>query len=141
MKNLLLLILFFTSITLAQNIEQEKSRIYKVLQDQLDAWNAGDIPGYMSGYLQSDSLEFAGGKNITYGWKNTLERYQRSYSTREKMGLLSFEILRCEILSTEYAYVTGKWKIKRAEDEAGGTFTLLWKKVNGRWLIISDHSS
>jgi hypothetical protein len=44
-------------------------------------------------------------------------------------------------LSSAYIHVIGKWHLRRSIGDAGGHFTLVFKKINGRWVIISDHSS
>ncbi|MFC1476922.1 hypothetical protein ACFL6L_00475 [candidate division KSB1 bacterium] len=35
--------------------------VTEVLEQQSEAWNRGDIEGYMSGYWQSESLSFVSG--------------------------------------------------------------------------------
>ena len=62
----------------------------QVMQRQQDAWNNGDIPRFMEGYWESDSLMFIGSRGLSYGYNKTLENYLKSYPTREKMGLLEF---------------------------------------------------
>ena len=52
-----------------------------------------------------------------------------------------FTILKKEKLGAENYLVIGKWNIARAKDEVGGHFSLTWKKIKGKWLIISDHTS
>ncbi|GAB4381047.1 MAG: hypothetical protein Kow0075_12660 [Salibacteraceae bacterium] len=64
--------------------------IERTLLEQRDAWNSGDIRSYMNAYWMSDSLVFIGGKDITYGWENTLNRYLKAYPGKEQMGQLSF---------------------------------------------------
>jgi len=44
-------------------------------------------------------------------------------------------------LSKEYYHVTGKWFLERSIGNIGGHYTLLFRKINGRWVIVSDHSS
>ena len=56
-----------------------KSAIRKVLDDQVTAWNQGDLPGFMKGYWQSPDLSFFSGNNKTVGWQATLERYRQKY--------------------------------------------------------------
>jgi ketosteroid isomerase-like protein len=31
--------------------------------------------------------------------------------------------------------------LKRTIEDSYGHFTLIWKKINDKWLIISDHTS
>lgn len=121
--------------------EKDKKEILVVLRDQQDAWNKGDLEGFMAGYWRSDSLKFIGKKGLTYGWKNTLENYKKSYPDVSAMGKLSFEIISVELIENDAALVIGKWQLEREPDNPSGYFTLVWKKTGGKWLIVADHSS
>ena len=55
--------------------------------------------------------------------------------------MLTFENLRIEILDEYNAFVIGKWSLARESKPISGYYTLLWKKINGKWLIVSDHTS
>ncbi|WP_118974245.1 YybH family protein [Taibaiella koreensis] len=115
--------------------------IGNVLDRQSAAWNRGDIEGYMEGYWHSDSLMFIGKKGITYGWQQTLDNYRKSYPDKEAMGKLRFDILRLKPLSDRYCQVVGRWHLQRSIGDLEGYFTLLFEKVAGQWVIVSDHSS
>lgn len=133
--------LLCTALPTAGQPADERSRILAVLQSQADGWNNGDIPAYMQGYAQSDSLRFASGGTVTYGWATTLERYRKGYPTREKMGTLTFTDLTVEFLSPDAAMVFGTWRLKRTADEPWGLFTLIFRNIGGEWRIIHDHTS
>jgi ketosteroid isomerase-like protein len=117
------------------------SAIRAVLDSQAAAWNRGDIDGYMQGYDRSPHTEFVGGDSITRGWQDVLDRYKQKYDTREKMGTLTFTDLEINIVSSDAALVLGRWRLKRANDEPHGTFTLLFRKTKAGWRIVHDHSS
>ena len=139
-----LFITLFLSFTLFVSVnaqDKDIKAIQKVFAEQLDAWNSGDIPKFMEGYWKSDSLKFIGKSGINYGWEKTLKNYQKGYPDKDAMGFLTFDILTIDKLSPKAAFVIGKWHIKRKSEEIGGHFTLLWKKINGKWLIVADHSS
>ena len=119
----------------------EVPAVKKVLQQQQDCWNKGDVFGFMQGYWQSDSLKFIGKSGISSGWNNTLKRYKETYPDKESMGTLEFEMISIEPLSDVSAYVVGKWKLTRSIGNIGGYFTLLFKKINNQWLIVVDHTS
>jgi ketosteroid isomerase-like protein len=112
-----------------------------LLDEQTNAWNRGDIEGFMKGYWQDDSLMFIGKNGITYGWNNTLSNYKRGYPDSAAMGKLVFTILHTSQLSKNYFHVIGKWHLHRSIGDLEGHFTLLFKKISGNWLIIADHSS
>ena len=139
MKYVILLILF--PFTLLAQTKQDIESINKVMADQQDAWNAFNIDAFMEGYWKSDSLKFIGSSGITYGWKSTLENYKKRYPTKDAMGKLTFTIISLELLSDTSAFMIGKYHLKRTSDEPSGHFTLLWRKINGKWLIVADHSS
>lgn len=135
---LLIALLLYPCTVIAQT---DDARIRAVLDKQMKAWNEGSIEQYMQGYWNSDSLVFVGKSGPTYGYKETLERYKRSYTDTAKMGKLSFEILQVRQLSREYYFVLGKWALKRTIGDVGGSFTLLFRKIKWEWRIVADHSS
>jgi ketosteroid isomerase-like protein len=137
---LIVLSLFFIDKSIAQTTD--KAAILKLMSQQETAWNAGNIPLFMEGYWKSDSLVFVGSKGPTYGWQSTLDGYNRRYPDRATMGTLKFTILKLQILDKTIGFVIGKWQLIRPEKgDVGGHFTLIFKKINGKWCIISDHTS
>lgn len=118
-----------------------KAAIRAVLDAQRDAWNRGDLEGYMDGYDRSPRTELVGGDTITRGWQTVLDRYKKNYNSREKMGVLTFSDVEITMLSKDAALVLGRWHLKRANDEPHGTFTLLFRKAKAGWRIVHDHSS
>jgi hypothetical protein len=140
MKHLLIFtLLLFSIVGYTQDINKEI--ILKILDNQTKAWNSGDIENFMVGYWNNDSLMYVGKGGITYGYKPTLENYKKNYGSKEKMGQLTFNILHVKQLSPEYYQVVGKWHLERTVGDVGGHFTLLFRKINGEWVIVSDHSS
>jgi ketosteroid isomerase-like protein len=115
--------------------------IRKVLDNQIKAWNKGDIGGFMQGYWKNDSLMFIGKKGIIWGWQTTLENYKKNYPDTTAMGKLSFDIILVKKLSPDYYYIVGKWMLSRSIGDLSGHYNLLFKKINGTWLIVADHSS
>jgi len=113
----------------------------KVMSLQQDAWNKGDIDSFMQGYLKSDELVFSGKSGPVYGWENTKKRYYSSYPNTKIMGKLNFTIKKIRSLSSNSAYLIGEYYLKRSGEDSNGHFTLLWKKIDSNWLIVSDHTS
>ncbi|HVV56403.1 MAG TPA: nuclear transport factor 2 family protein, partial [Mucilaginibacter sp.] len=105
------------------------------------AWNRGDVEGFMQGYWKSDSLMFVGSSPPVYGWQSTLERYKEHYPDKAAMGELTFDILQVKVLDSSNAFVLGGWRLKRKNDSPGGYFTLWFRKINGEWKIVCDHTS
>ncbi len=135
--------LFALSLASGENVwsQTPKEQIRKVLEDQVEAWNRGDIEGYMRGYWNSDSTQFVSGGSILRGWENVLERYKKNYDTRGKMGKLEFGELTIRLLSPTTAVAHGIWKLNRANDRPWGRFTLVVEKKKEGWRITHDHTS
>jgi len=136
---LLLLPLFLCFPSAAQ--ETNEHAIRQLLQQQQKAWNDGEIAGYMKGYWESDSLVFIGKNGPTYGYYPTLERYKKAYPDKQSMGNLKLAIISLRKLSDEYYFVIGKWALERTIGNLNGSFTLLFRKIQGKWVIVNDHSS
>jgi uncharacterized protein (TIGR02246 family) len=112
-----------------------------VLDAQRDAWNRGDIEGYMDGYARSADITFVSGDTITRGWQTVHDRYQKNYDSREKMGTLTFSDLETSVLSNDAAVTIGRWHLQRANDQPHGRFTLVFGRTRQGWRIIHDHTS
>jgi len=129
------------SVCAQTGVEKTVSEIQNVIHAQQDAWNRGDIDGFMKGYWQSDKTVFVSGDEVTRGWQKVLDRYKTKYSDRAKMGTLTFSDLEITSLGNESAVALGSWKLKRASDEPHGRFTLIFRKFPDGWKIIHDHTS
>lgn len=137
---LFLLMMQFSSYLFSQN--ENETIIRNVMSEQIKAWNKGDIDGFMQTYWKSDSLVFVGTTAPTYGWKTTLENYKKHYPDTATMGKLSFNLINLKPLSPEYYFVVGEWHLKRySKKDLGGYFTLLFRKINDKWVIVVDHTS
>lgn len=126
------------------DVEEIQRSIRMVMEAQEVAWNAGDIEGFMAGYAAIDSLRFASGGDVAYGWQTTLDRYQQGYPDRAAMGTLAFNDLDIRVLSEEHALVFGGWQLAYPEadrEAAGGLFTLLFERTPAGWRVVHDHTS
>ena len=117
------------------------AEIQSVLSAQQDAWNRGDIDAFMNGYAQSASTVFVSEDEVRRGWETVRDRYRVRYSDRAKMGTLSFSEIEVTMFSAEAAVVLGRWRLKRANDEPHGRFTLIFKRLPEGWRIVHDHTS
>ena len=58
------------------------AEIRAVIQAQQEAWNRGDIDGFMNGYARSKSTIFVSEDTVTRGWQTVRDRYKKKYSDR-----------------------------------------------------------
>jgi hypothetical protein len=125
-----------TASTTQSTIDPE---IYKVLTAQVEAWNKGDIKGFMEGYEKSDSLQFITRKGRTMGWQRVSDNYTKHYPTTKEMGHLNFKNLIVKNLSHSLAQVYGNWELLK-DSTVGGNFSLMLKHKPEGWKIIIDHT-
>ncbi len=128
-----------------QKSDTGRIQIIEALNQQQEAWNNGDIDGFMQGYWNNDSLMFVSGDHVSYGWQKVHDNYKAKYSSKELMGELSFEIIKLDQLSNDSYIMIGSWKLDRyiseVHNEIGGKFSLLWRQINGNWVVVVDHTS
>lgn len=115
--------------------------VRELLEMQAEAWNRGDLEGFLAGYWNSPHLTFAGAGGVTRGWAAVSERYRRNYSGRAAMGRLTFSDLEISVLGPAAVVVLGRWQLDRAEDRPAGVFTLIVRKFPEGWRIVHDHTS
>ncbi len=118
-------------------IEKELIRIHDL---QRQAWNEGNIEGFMAHYWKSEKMTYQSGDTRLNGWDALLDRYKKVYP-EGNMGTLEFSDLIVHVLSEDSAYVIGKWKVQAETWTRVGLFTTILKKMEDGWKIIHDHSS
>jgi uncharacterized protein (TIGR02246 family) len=138
---LMLVALLTLTLTAFAQSSKDELAIRRLMANQVDAWNKGKIDQFMKGYWNNDSLVFIGKAGPTYGYHHALANYKKNYNGPDQMGTLFFDLLKVRRLSPDYYFVIGKWFLKRKSGDVGGTYTLLFHKIDGQWRIIVDHTS
>ena len=121
--------------------ESARDAIQTVLRRQQEAWNKADLEKFMEGYAKTETLRFASGGTVQYGWKATLDRYKAKYPDKAAMGLLTFSDIEISVLGDDAALVFGRWQLQRQQDSPRGLFTLLFRRTKEGWRIVHDHTS
>lgn len=140
-KAFLLILAYIFSASSLFSQDKDEKEVRALLDFQTQEWNKGNIPAFMETYWKSDSLMFIGKSGVTYGWQKTLENYNKNYPDKTAMGKLKFELLQVKRLSPTHFFVVGKWHLTRSIGDVGGLFSLLFRKVANKWIIIVDHTS
>ena len=118
----------------------DDSAIRAVLAKQAVDWNSGDLDAFATGYKNSPDILFIGSK-ISRGYSQMLERYHTVYSTREKMGTLTYSDIEIQPLDEHFATVTGKFHLERTTaggGDASGSYLLVFEKTAQGWKIVRD---
>jgi beta-aspartyl-peptidase (threonine type) len=124
----------------ASDVQKAKDEVQSILERQKASWNEGSIEGFMEYYWKSDDLTFQSGNKRLHGWNALLSRYKESYSG-ENMGRLDFTDIEIKVLSSDFAYVLGRWKLAFKDSLKEGLFTIILQRLSEGWRIIHDHTS
>jgi ketosteroid isomerase-like protein len=128
---------------MAQSTSPSAQAIRAVLDKQVVDWNRGDLDAFATGYKNSPDILFMG-SIISRGYAQMLDRYRKGYSTKEKMGTLSFTGLEVQPLDERFATVTGNFHLERKTAGGGnaeGYFLLVFEKTPAGWKIIRDDTT
>jgi uncharacterized protein (TIGR02246 family) len=119
------------------------AEVRAVWTKQVDAWNRGDLEGFMEGYWKSPDLVFFTNNGETRGWQQTLENYRKAYQSGDrKMGTLDFPQLEFKELSPNAVLARGRWRLKMPDGkELTGMTSVTFQKLPEGWRIVHDHSS
>lgn len=121
-------------------VAADESAIRAVFAQQAVDWNRGDLDAFATGYKNSPDILFIGSK-ISRGYAGMLERYRTVFSTREKMGTLTYSDIEVQPLDARFATATGKFHLERTAaggGDAGGSYMLVFEKTAQGWKIIRD---
>ena len=133
-----------TSSAGAYRDKDQSDAMEAVLRTQESAWNHGDLDRFVSeGYLNSPSLTFYSGGDVSRGFDHLLERYRKRYQEDgREMGHLSFTELETLLLGPSSGIVRGRWRLEFVKEPAvGGLFTLVMQRTSDGWRIVHDHTS
>ncbi len=143
-RSMLFLVSSLVALTVVLGSEvnpADKTAIEQVIAAQVDAWNAGNLEGFMRGYLKSDNIRFLSGASITRGWTTVLERYQKGYPDKDTMGKLSLGDFEFTDLGPETVLVVGRWMVVNTKGEFKGVTSLVFQRTKDGWRIVHDHTS
>jgi uncharacterized protein (TIGR02246 family) len=103
-------------------------------------WNRGDLTEFATAYKNSPDILFIGSK-VSRGYAQMLERYRTVYSTKEKMGTLTFSDIEVQALDDRFATATGRFHLERTAAGGGnaeGSYMLVFEKTPEGWKIVRD---
>jgi beta-aspartyl-peptidase (threonine type) len=138
-----LLLLMSACASSPARVGDPAAEVRAVWNTQVEAWNRGDLDGFMTGYWNSPDLVFFSNKAETRGWQQTLDRYRATYKAEgRQMGTLDFPQLEFKVLGLEAVLARGQWRLKMPDGkELTGMTSVTFQKLSEGWRIVHDHSS
>ena len=134
----LLSVLVLLACSCSQRISNGPKAIRSAMAEQEQAWDRGDITGFMHAY--SDTICFISSRGTRCGKAEVQASYERNYPDQAAMGDLAFLIHEVIPTGNRHAWCTGEWKLYRTADTLGGGFSLLWTLEEQGWRIARDHT-
>jgi uncharacterized protein (TIGR02246 family) len=106
------------------------------------SWTRGDLDAFMHDYLPGEGTTYIGRSGVLHG----PAAIRASYAPRFRPGVardsLSFEQIEVDVLAPGVAHAIAYYVLSRGDSTvARGPTSLVLRKVEGRWLIVHDHSS
>lgn len=122
-----------------------RAEVQQVLEASALAWSRGDLDGFMHCYEDAPSTTYLKRDGVVEGYKAIHDMYAARFGgDTASLGRLSMSLLNVRTLGSDFALVTGRYVLQRpaaAGGEAGGLFTLVFRRSAAGWRIISDHTS
>lgn len=129
------------NISAAERNEIEAA-IREVFEAGCAAWNRGDLDGYLASYWDSNRTLWISNGSLRRGREAIESAYRSRFSDPQQMGRLTVAELEVDVLTTRDAIAFGRWMLLADDGESStGFFTVQLKKIEGKWLFVSDHSS
>ena len=123
--------------------EYPREAVQNVLEQQVAAWNRGDLKQFVSSYAEHCTL--VGNSIMEISRDQVLAHYQQKYPSSDARGKLAFSGLIIHQVDDRVATVTGHWHIDRKAALGGGhvdgVFSLVLTSIDGSWQIALDHTS
>ncbi len=126
-----------------RSVEGIRLAVADMLAGSADAWNDGDLDGFMDDYARSASTTYIGGPGLVEGYEAIRDRYAPAFTPGAPRDSLRFEGLRVRRLGATLALATARYVLYNSDGAttASGPFTLVLRKEGREWRITHDHSS
>jgi beta-aspartyl-peptidase (threonine type) len=119
-----------------------ETQVARMLERSAEAWNRGDLDGFMDDYLRSPTTSYIGSSGRVAGWEAIRARYAPLFQAGALRDSLRFEGIAARPLGDDHALATARYVLFREGSVTGsGPFTLvLWRTDEG-WRIVHDQSA
>ena len=139
---LFVIIVLSVSWTPAQKRPDAIAEVKAALDAQVAAWNDVATEKPTSVYHDSPEMLWVNRTGIRKGFEPVRAAYRRDSVSRPNIGTYSYEPLHIERLSPSCVYFVIRWKIERNGRSAmNGVTSMVWKRVNKKWVIAAEHAS
>ena len=121
----------------------DAQRVYEVMLNMLDRWNAHDIEGYMEVYWKSPEILVIVDSEQFNGWQQLHDSYVNGYPDRNTMGFIQPTRSQIKLLKPDLALALTWWSatFPSSKETVVGTSTMNLQKFDDGWKILASHTS
>ena len=113
-----------------------------MLAESAEAWNRGELDGFMDDYVESEATTYIGRSGMLTGYSAIRDRFAPLFEPGAQRDSLRFENVRSRRLGAVDGVVTARWILHQGDMVTeSGPFTLVVRRTSSGWKIIHDHSS
>jgi uncharacterized protein (TIGR02246 family) len=106
------------------------------------AWNAGDLDGFLITYARDSATTFVTARGPVYGFDAIRDRYAARFATGAARDSLTFTDFTVRMLGADFVLSTARYVLRRDDSvTATGPFTVIWERRPEGWRMIHDHTS
>ncbi len=120
---------------------QSTISIKAMIDAQGKAWNSGNLGAYMAYYWRSSKTKHIFNEQVSVGWEAIDGRLRAMFANPALMGKISYRDLEIDVITKDMATAEARWRYEHDNLAMDGYFTLIVRKIDGRWLIVHDHAS
>ncbi len=127
-----------TSAQQLYTASRQQLDVTKVVIAQENAWNKGDLDGYLSYFHDADTTE-AILNGPVHGLRAIRAAYHTSFPNHDAMGTLEQSSVEVRELGPDFALALGHYKLLRSRKNGGdaeGNFTEVFEKTEQGWRLI-----
>jgi hypothetical protein len=119
-----------------------EARVEEILRLSAEAWNAGDLEGFMVHYERAPTTTYIGSAGLRVGYDSIHARFAPDFEPRAARDSLRFESIRTRLLEQRFGVATARYVLHSdGVTTSTGPFTLVLMRVEGAWKIIHDQSA
>ena len=122
---------------------REQLDVTKIVLAQENAWNRGDMNGYLAEYKDAEDTVAILNSPVR-GLSSIRSAYRSTFPNKEAMGTLEQSDVEVRELGTNFALATGHYKLLRSKKSGGdaeGSFTEIFEKTEAGWKLIFSETT
>ena len=122
--------------------EQVATEVCAMFARGAASWTRGDLDAFMSDYLPGEGTTYIGRDGVLHGPEAIRASYAPRFAPGAARDSLSFEQVEVDVLAPNVVNAIAYYVLSRGDSTvARGPTSLVLRRVNGRWMIVHDHSS